>query len=71
MKKIKNVPGAEVLEKRSFRRWVKQRFSSWLKRQNGERVEEFEKIFGILKEIEDSIEIIAREIARQTKRNGR
>jgi len=47
---------------RSFRRWVKQVFSSFIKRQNY-----LEKIFEKLKDIEDSIEIIAREIARQIK----
>jgi RNase P protein component len=50
---------------RSFRRLVRQWFSSLLKRQNGDYLKKFEKVMEKLQDIEDSIEIIAREIARQ------
>jgi hypothetical protein len=55
------------LGKRSFRRWVRRLFSGWTKLQNGE----IEKIFEKLRDIEDSIEIIAREIVRQARRGKR
>ena len=48
----------------SFRRWVKQMFASFIKRQHRNYLTE---IFEKLQDIEDSIEIIAREIARQIK----
>jgi len=50
---------------RSFRKWIKQLFLSWNKRPNQNYLEE---IFEKLQEIEDSIEILARQIARQVKR---
>ena len=59
MKEIYN-----TVRKRSFRRWVKRVFSRVIKRQSRNYLEEiFEKLQGI----EDSIEIIARQIARQIK----
>jgi len=62
MKKINN-----TAQKRSFRRLVRQSFSSLLKRQNCNCQEQmFEK----LQNIQDLIEIIAREIARQVKRGA-
>jgi hypothetical protein len=59
MEKIYNAP-----QNRSFRRWVKQVFSSFIKRQNHNCLEQ---IFEKLQNIEASIEIIARQIARQIK----
>jgi hypothetical protein len=52
---------------RSFRRLVSQWFSSLLKRQNWNHHAEIQKIIAMLQDIGDSIEIIAREIARQRK----
>jgi hypothetical protein len=57
MKKIYNTG-----QRRLFRRWVRQLFSSWMKRQNC-----LEKILERLQDIEDQVEIIAREIAKQIK----
>jgi predicted DNA-binding protein len=59
MKKIYN-----AAQNRSFRRWVRQLFSSWMNRQKRNYLEE---ILEKLQDMEDSIEIIAREIARQIK----
>jgi uncharacterized protein YaaN involved in tellurite resistance len=59
MKKIYN-----TAQNGSFRRWVKQMFASLLKRQDHDYLKE---IFEKLQDIEDSIEIIARQIARQIK----
>ena len=53
---------------RSFRRLVKKWFSSLIKRQTGDYLKNFERVMGRLQDIEDSIEIIAREITRQVKR---
>ena len=50
--------------RRSFRRWVRQLFSNLMKRQNRNYLED---ILEKLKDIEDSIDIIMREIARQIK----
>jgi len=60
MKKIYN----NAKPHRSFRRLVKEWFSSLLKRQNCKHHGEFETIIQMLQGIDDSIEIIAREIAR-------
>ena len=51
--------------KRSFRRWVSQLLTDWIKHQDRDYLKE---IFEKLLEIEDSIQIIAREISRQAKR---
>ena len=51
-------------QKQSFRRWVSQLFTGWAKRQHRNYLEE---IFEMLQDIKDSIDIIAREIARQAK----
>ena len=56
-----------VLPHRSFRRFVRKIFASFLKRQSCNHQAEIQKIFTTLQDIEDSIEIIAREIARQLK----
>jgi hypothetical protein len=63
MKKIYN----KAKQHRSFRRLVREWFSSLLKRQSCNHQAEFEKIIQMLQEIDDSIEIIAREIAWQIK----
>jgi len=60
MTKIKN-----TAENRSFRRWVKQVFASFIKRQNCDYLE---AIFEKLQHMDESIDIIAREVARQAKR---
>lgn len=58
-------------EHQSFRRSVRRFFDNWLKRQNCSCQTETQTIIAMLQEIEASIEIIAREIARQIKGNGR
>jgi len=60
MKKIKKA----AKQRRSFRRFIRQLFSSFIKRQNCNCQEGIEKIIGKLQDTEDSIEIIARQIAR-------
>lgn len=55
------------LGKRSFRRWVKQLFTKWVKCQNSEA----EEILILLQDIKESVEIIAREIALQSKQRGK
>jgi uncharacterized protein YaaN involved in tellurite resistance len=57
MTKIPNKEG-------SFRRWIRQLFSSLIKRQNSE----IEEVLAKLQDIEESIETIAREMARRIKR---
>ncbi len=54
-------------QRRSFRRWVRQLFCGWIKRRNGNCLAGIEKVIEKLQDIEDSIEIIAREIARPIK----
>jgi hypothetical protein len=54
-------------QNRSFRRLVRQFFTSWTKRQNCNCLDEIQKVIEMLREIEDSIEIIARQIARQAR----
>ena len=54
-------------QKRSFRKWVRQLFSSWIKYHNCNCQQELEKVIAKLQEIEDSIEIMARQMARQIK----
>jgi hypothetical protein len=63
MKKTHN----KAKQHRFFRRFVRQLFSSLIKRQNCNCLEEIQKVIEMLREIEDSIEIIARQIARQIK----
>ena len=60
MKNIQN----KIKPHRSFPRVVRQWFSSLMKRQHCNHVAEFETIIQLLHGIEDSIEIVAREIAR-------
>ncbi len=55
-------------QKRSVRRFIRKLFSSWVKRQNSNCQEEIAKIVDLLRDIEESIDIIVREIARQAKR---
>ena len=52
-------------QNRFFRRWVKQLFSGLFNRKDRKYMEE---IFDKLQDIEDSIEIIARQIARKGNR---
>ena len=52
---------------RSFRRFVRKMFASFLKRQSCNHQVEIQKVIAMLQDIGDSIEIIAREIARQIK----
>jgi hypothetical protein len=69
MKKIyapkPNTPA--VSSHRSFRRFVRKMFASFLKRQSCSHHVEIHKITTMLQDIGDSIEIIAREIARKLK----
>ena len=70
MKTIKNVAKQNtsiVSQQRSFRRFVKQMFASLFKRQTCNHQAEFQKVLEKLQGIEDLIDIIAREIARQAK----
>jgi len=60
MKKTNN----KAKRHRSFRRLVRQWFSSLLKRHDYICHGEVQKVIGMLREIDESIEIIAREIAR-------
>lgn len=60
MTKIKN-----AAQNRSFRRWVRQVFTGFIKRQDRNYLEE---IFEKLQDLKESIDIMAREIARQAKR---
>ncbi len=55
-------------ENRSFRRSVRKFFAGWMKRQNCSCLAEIQTMIEMLREIEGSIEIIAREIARKAKR---
>jgi hypothetical protein len=71
MKKIYNAAKRKkhgIPQNGYFRRLVRHLFLSWIKRQNSNYLDEIEKIVGKLGDIEESIEIIAREIARQAKR---
>ena len=63
MKKIKN----KVKQHCSVRRFIRQLFSSFIKRQNHSYKADNKKIIGMLQNIKDSIEIIARQIARWVK----
>jgi hypothetical protein len=57
-----------VPQNRSFRRLIRKMFTSVLKRQRGECHAMYQKaVLDKLRDIEDSIEIIAREIARQAR----
>jgi hypothetical protein len=59
---------SRALERRSLRRWVKQLFSSRIKSQGCDCIEGIEAILGKLEDIEDTIELIARCIARKAKK---
>jgi hypothetical protein len=63
MKKIYN----KAKPHRSFRRHVKKLFSSFIKRQNCNYSREIQRAIEILLDVKESVEIIAREIARQLK----
>jgi hypothetical protein len=68
MIKILSTERRNTLHKRSFRRWVKQFFTSWISRQDHNHGGEIKQVFDELQEIKNSIEIIAREIVRRAKR---
>lgn len=55
-------------QKRSVRRFIKQLFSSFIKRRSFDCKAEIKNIIEMLRGIEVSLDIIAREIARQAKR---
>ena len=58
-----------VPSNRSFRRFVRKMFASFLKRQSSGGQDGFQTtVLEKLQDIGDSIEIIAREMARQAKR---
>src|ERR1035438_1668547 len=70
MKKIIDAtkPNTRVVPShRSFRRFFRKMFASFLKRQSCNHQAEIQKVITMLQDIGDSIEIIAREIARQIK----
>jgi hypothetical protein len=54
---------------RSFRRYVRKMFSSFIRHQKSNRQAEQEKIIEILQDIQDAIEIMVREMARQVNRD--
>ena len=54
-----------TVRNRCFRRWACQLLAGWIKRQDRDYLKE---ILEKLQEMEESIEIIAREISRQAKR---
>jgi hypothetical protein len=64
MKKISKGGVSRALQGRSFRRCVKQNLTSLMKRQNCNCSAEHEQIKEILEELQRSIEIIARQVAR-------
>ena len=53
-----------------WRRLIRLIFRSFIKRQNGDYRKEVEKISERIKDIEESVEIIAREINRRAERDG-
>lgn len=61
-----NIP--RVLENRSFRRWVKRLFASRIKSQQVDCLGKLQNILRKLQDLEDLIDIVAREIQRQAKR---
>jgi hypothetical protein len=61
MKKIYNKAN------RSFRKFFSRLFSSLIKRHNHNYQTEIKKIIEMLQDIQDSIEIMARQMARQIK----
>jgi len=63
MKKIYN----QANPHRSFRRYVKKLFASFIQYQNCNCSQEIQKAIEILLDVKESIEIIAREMARQLK----
>jgi len=69
MKKINapkpNTPA--VPSHRSVRRFIRKMFASFLQRQSCNHQAEIQKVITMLQDIGESIEIIAREIARQLK----
>jgi hypothetical protein len=68
MKKIISKPNTPVVpQHRSFRRFIRKMFASFLKRQSCNHQAEIQKVIAMLEDIGDSIEIIAREIARQIR----
>ena len=69
MKKINNAAKQNTSKKRSFRRFVREMFDSLLKHQTRDYQADFQKVvLEKLQAMEDSIEIIAREMARQAER---
>jgi len=68
MTKIYNGSKADIsrtAQNRSLRRWVKQVFSSFIKRQNCNCAEGIEKVLEKIGELQELIEIMAREMHRQ------
>ena len=63
MKTTKN----KVKQHRSFRRLVRQLLSGLIKHQSCDHQQDIQKVIAMLQDIGESIEIIAREIARQIK----
>jgi hypothetical protein len=58
----------KIKSHRSFRRFVRRAFTNLIKRQNISDQVEFQKMVMMLRSIQDSIEIVAREMTRQTMR---
>jgi hypothetical protein len=65
MKKIYN----KAKPHQSFRRYVKELFRNFIKHQNCGCSREIERAIEVLLDVQESVEIIAREIARQLKAN--
>lgn len=62
---MRRKPNKEL--KRSFRRFIKQLISSVVRRQCSECQQGIATLFEKLQELEESIEIVAREVARLSK----
>lgn len=60
----------KAAQRRSFRRWVRRLITSWLKRHTRDCREDTQKILEKLDDLEETIEIIAREIARWSQPDG-
>ena len=74
MKKVKHMSGKALSgrsRRRFFRRFIRKLFSGVMKRQEYYRKEEAKEVLRRLREVEESVEIIAREMARQAKRSSR
>jgi len=69
--KTDNKWGQDLLKftpKGSFRRWIRRVYSRWMRSRKCHCANEIEMLFNRLNQMEELIDIIAREMARQNKR---